>query len=231
MTKAARWADPSAVKQVFGNAYILHDGRVVFDIGDNKYRLVAWVTHTHSGWWCPASTVLVKSSKRPAQALHRYRCRAGCVSSHLALTTAGLPHPGHYSPSGQQCWRTKAKHLASSIRSERVTKSGAAMDARTPRSKTRGPSSCRFRHIRSSSEPPAISLQASTPEPDMSHSSKQFSKGANRTPWQTSPHCATIRANPLVNRNPNAIPLGSVPWPAKTPSGGRVRPACGGGSR
>lgn len=45
VTKAARWADPPAVKQVFGSADILRDGRVVFDISGNKYRLVAWVNY------------------------------------------------------------------------------------------------------------------------------------------------------------------------------------------
>ena len=45
VVKAARWADPSAVKQMFGSADILRDGRVVFDIGGNKYRLVAWVNY------------------------------------------------------------------------------------------------------------------------------------------------------------------------------------------
>ena len=41
--KAARWTDPPAVKRMFGTADILRDGRVVFDIGGNKYRLVACV--------------------------------------------------------------------------------------------------------------------------------------------------------------------------------------------
>jgi mRNA interferase HigB len=43
VVKAARWADPPAVRQMFRSADILRDGRVVFDIGGNKYRLVAWV--------------------------------------------------------------------------------------------------------------------------------------------------------------------------------------------
>jgi mRNA interferase HigB len=34
-------------KQVFGTADILRDGRVVFDIGGNKYRLVAWVNYRY----------------------------------------------------------------------------------------------------------------------------------------------------------------------------------------
>jgi len=50
-----------------------------------------------------------------------------------ARTTAGLPHPGQRTPSGQRRWRTKAKHLASSIRPERLTKSDAVMMAKAPR--------------------------------------------------------------------------------------------------
>jgi mRNA interferase HigB len=47
VVRAARWADPPAVKQMFGSADILRDGRVVFDIGGNKYRLVAWVDYNY----------------------------------------------------------------------------------------------------------------------------------------------------------------------------------------
>lgn len=45
VVRAAQWADPLAVKQMFGSADILRDGRIVFDIGGNKYRLVAWVNY------------------------------------------------------------------------------------------------------------------------------------------------------------------------------------------
>jgi len=45
VVKAARWADPPAVNAMFGSADILRDGRVVFNIGGNKYRLVAWVNY------------------------------------------------------------------------------------------------------------------------------------------------------------------------------------------
>jgi mRNA-degrading endonuclease HigB of HigAB toxin-antitoxin module len=41
----AAWANPPAVKRMFNSADILRDGRVVFDIGGNKYRLVVWVNH------------------------------------------------------------------------------------------------------------------------------------------------------------------------------------------
>jgi hypothetical protein len=47
--------------------------------------------------------------------------------------TEELPHPGQRTPSGQRCWRTKAKHFASSIRPERLTKSDAGMMAEAPR--------------------------------------------------------------------------------------------------
>lgn len=41
--KAADWAKPTDVKQMFRSADIPGNGRVVFDIGGNKYRLVAAV--------------------------------------------------------------------------------------------------------------------------------------------------------------------------------------------
>ena len=47
VVKAAQWTDPPAVKRVFGSADILRDGRVVFDIGGNKYRLVAWMNYQY----------------------------------------------------------------------------------------------------------------------------------------------------------------------------------------
>src|ERR1700760_4381485 len=47
VVKAARWADPPMVKQMFRSADILRDGRVVFNIGGNKYRLVAWVNYQY----------------------------------------------------------------------------------------------------------------------------------------------------------------------------------------
>ncbi|MBI2382689.1 MAG: type II toxin-antitoxin system HigB family toxin [Gammaproteobacteria bacterium] len=39
----ADWATPAGVKRQFGNASILRDGRVVFNIGGNKYRIVVWI--------------------------------------------------------------------------------------------------------------------------------------------------------------------------------------------
>lgn len=43
----ADWSTPDEVKQQFGNASILKDGRVVFNIAGNKYRLVAWINYAH----------------------------------------------------------------------------------------------------------------------------------------------------------------------------------------
>jgi len=43
----ADWASPSAVKVDFGNASILKDGRVVFNIAGNKYRLVVWINYAY----------------------------------------------------------------------------------------------------------------------------------------------------------------------------------------
>jgi mRNA interferase HigB len=43
----ADWASPADVKADFGNASILRDGRVVFNIAGNKYRLVAWINYPY----------------------------------------------------------------------------------------------------------------------------------------------------------------------------------------
>ena len=41
----ADWKTPAEVKGKYGNASILKDGRVVFNICGNKYRLVAWINY------------------------------------------------------------------------------------------------------------------------------------------------------------------------------------------
>ena len=43
----ADWNTPSDVKEDFGNASILKDGRVVFNIAGNKYRLVVWINYAY----------------------------------------------------------------------------------------------------------------------------------------------------------------------------------------
>ncbi|HUO68079.1 MAG TPA: type II toxin-antitoxin system HigB family toxin [Gammaproteobacteria bacterium] len=43
----ADWSKPSDVKGRFGTASILQDGRVVFDIAGNKYRIVVWINYTY----------------------------------------------------------------------------------------------------------------------------------------------------------------------------------------
>lgn len=44
----AAWKHPKDVKASFSTASILKDGRVVFNIGGNKYRLVTWITYAYS---------------------------------------------------------------------------------------------------------------------------------------------------------------------------------------
>lgn len=43
--KEAEWSSPADVKAQYGTASILKDGRVVFNIGGNKYRLVVWINY------------------------------------------------------------------------------------------------------------------------------------------------------------------------------------------
>lgn len=44
-TKAADWSTPAELKADFGDAFILKNGRVVFNIGGNKFRLVARINY------------------------------------------------------------------------------------------------------------------------------------------------------------------------------------------
>lgn len=39
----ATWKSPVDVKRLYGSADVVGDGRIVFNIGGNKYRLVVWV--------------------------------------------------------------------------------------------------------------------------------------------------------------------------------------------
>lgn len=44
---SADWQSPADVKQDFRHASILKDGRVVFNIAGNKYRLVVWINYAY----------------------------------------------------------------------------------------------------------------------------------------------------------------------------------------
>jgi len=43
----ADWAAPADVKREVGNASILRDGRVVFNVAGNKYRIVVWINYPY----------------------------------------------------------------------------------------------------------------------------------------------------------------------------------------
>jgi mRNA interferase HigB len=45
---AAEWKTPANVKAKYGNASILKDGRAVFNICGNNYRLVVWINYAFS---------------------------------------------------------------------------------------------------------------------------------------------------------------------------------------
>ena len=45
--KAADWASPADIKRDTRSASILKDGRVVFNIAGNKYRVVVWVNYPY----------------------------------------------------------------------------------------------------------------------------------------------------------------------------------------
>ena len=45
--RKADWASPADVKKDFRTASILKDGRAVFNIAGNKYRLVVWINYAY----------------------------------------------------------------------------------------------------------------------------------------------------------------------------------------
>lgn len=47
VAKKADWKTPSEVKETYGNASILQEGRVVFNIAGNKYRLIVWINYPY----------------------------------------------------------------------------------------------------------------------------------------------------------------------------------------
>jgi mRNA interferase HigB len=45
--KTADWATPAEVKDAIRSASILKDGRAVFNIAGNKYRIVVWINYPY----------------------------------------------------------------------------------------------------------------------------------------------------------------------------------------
>lgn len=45
--EAADWASPHDVKAMYGNASVLKDSRIVFNIAGNKYRLVVKINYPY----------------------------------------------------------------------------------------------------------------------------------------------------------------------------------------
>jgi mRNA interferase HigB len=45
--RAAHWATPAELKREIGTASILKDGRAVFNIAGNKYRIVVWINYPY----------------------------------------------------------------------------------------------------------------------------------------------------------------------------------------
>jgi mRNA interferase HigB len=43
----ADWSSPSDIKREIASASILRDGRVVFNIAGNKYRIVVWINYPY----------------------------------------------------------------------------------------------------------------------------------------------------------------------------------------
>jgi mRNA interferase HigB len=59
---AADWSTPAEAKRQIRTASILRDGRVVFDIAGNKYRIVVWIN-------CAYRTCTSALSRGPIEAL------------------------------------------------------------------------------------------------------------------------------------------------------------------
>lgn len=41
----ALWRSPAEVKRLYRSADLIGDGRIIFNLGGNKYRLVVWVNY------------------------------------------------------------------------------------------------------------------------------------------------------------------------------------------
>ena len=63
--RRADWATPADVKRAIGNASILNDGRTVFNIAGNKYRIVVWINYPYR---------VVYAVHRHAPAVRQDRC-------------------------------------------------------------------------------------------------------------------------------------------------------------
>lgn len=47
LVAGAAWRNPAEVKAMFNSADFVADNRIIFDIGGNKYRIVARVSYTY----------------------------------------------------------------------------------------------------------------------------------------------------------------------------------------
>ena len=45
--KAADWTSPASIKRDMRTASILKDGRAVFNLAGNKYRIVVWINYPY----------------------------------------------------------------------------------------------------------------------------------------------------------------------------------------
>ena len=45
--REANWATPADLKRAIGSASILNDGRAIFNIAGNKYRIVVWINYPY----------------------------------------------------------------------------------------------------------------------------------------------------------------------------------------
>jgi len=45
--RRADWSSPADIRRDIGTASILKDGRVVFNIVGNKYRIVVWINYAY----------------------------------------------------------------------------------------------------------------------------------------------------------------------------------------
>jgi mRNA interferase HigB len=45
--RSADWATPADMKRAIGSASILNEGRAIFNIASNKYRIVVWINYPY----------------------------------------------------------------------------------------------------------------------------------------------------------------------------------------
>ena len=91
----ARWKTVADVKKLYGTADFVGDGRIVFNIGGNKYRLVVWVKFS------------IERSGLAERLIERHHTNAGQRARQPIALTSRVTNACSFEPAG---WFLRATH-------------------------------------------------------------------------------------------------------------------------